>query len=286
MSIVEKIIPKDTIIYKGFHSSHIKNLTNINDMLGSNEKGYFFTDIQKDAEKYGSVFVFITTQELRLIHMPYSVKILFDDKRTPKKVKDALKQYFMATCKHRNESKYRNSVSSEKDRIVANYCCKLGYDGYYTGKGEMQVLPINEIDEPSCAESEMYICNPIVGSKIMFIHKVEDPKRIASPPKVNKKSRKKSRIETPEQLPPPHMPLQNLHFTPPQKIPRRNLFGDFGGYKKTPTKGGYIIRPSQRTSFSKKSKRSQRKTSRKLFGKNSRKSQRKTRKITPSISYL
>jgi hypothetical protein len=263
---------KNTDIYRGYRNPNIRNINHVKNDLESS-KGDFFTEIKDTADDYGggcATYKFKLNQDLNLIDMPTSSNVLY--KYAPENVKQILSQ-----CYGANKDNKRSSYSGDKDRIVGDFCCELGYDGYYIGLNRMEVR--SDFDSKAFAESEMYICEPINKFNLNAVEKMNTEKEDCRIPAAPQKKRK---VQSPSKHMFGFMPKNHKNVNPKHAVPKKLNFDTPprtpGGYR-----GGYVICPSKisQKNISKKSKMVRSKTK-------SRKSQRKTshKSQKTSSSYL
>ena len=113
-------------------------------------------------EEYGVIFEYITTRPYKLVAL--------DDESTQEQLRSEAPPEIQKIIDENYglKTKYRDSVS-EKDRMLANYLCERGYEGYAT-------QPMKS-DSGGTFHIELLICDAVDG--IQFVTRVTDSKKIS-----------------------------------------------------------------------------------------------------------
>jgi hypothetical protein len=118
-------LTKGSTIYRGDNAIY-RNKKNIRQLNGPT----FFGHSSEAVEKYGVVFSFICDKDYKLLALDdYStISKLYND--APRDIQTILKENYGYGYIEEGEQR-RNSVL-EKDRMLVDYLCSLGYNGYAT----------------------------------------------------------------------------------------------------------------------------------------------------------
>ena len=139
------ILPKNSIIYRGDNAIYRENIREL-------EESTFFGHSSEAVDKYGVVFSFRCDKEYKLLALDdYStISKLYND--APPDIQTILKENYGYT-EDKGRKQRRNSVV-EKDRMLVNYICSLGYHGYATDMMENVESVIGDFHR------EIVLCNP------------------------------------------------------------------------------------------------------------------------------
>ena len=119
------ILPKNSIIYRGDNDIY-RNKKNIRQLNGPT----FFGHSSEAVEKYGVVFSFTCDKEYKLLALDDYSTISKLYKGAPRDIQTILKENYGYT--ENNEGEQRRNSVLEKDRMLVDYLCSLGYNGYAT----------------------------------------------------------------------------------------------------------------------------------------------------------
>lgn len=158
------VIKRGKSLYKGDNSKYLNQYIPQGSVTLTRGPA-FFAFAPRDAEQYGVVFKFITTEQLNVINLDSEVAFEALYENAPQNIQTILqKNYGYDHAK--NEIGIRDS-SHAADRELSEYICQLGYDGY--------ILLSAKTDGKGTFHKELMLCNM---SKVKFSAIVTDPDTI------------------------------------------------------------------------------------------------------------
>ena len=177
----------------------------------------FFGTSPGSVEQYGTVFEFETTNEYKLLALDHTIttKKLLEEADADSEIKQIMIQNFGFLSGKRDSN-------VKKDKLVSNYLCSKGYQGYATNMME------NEDKYRGDFHVEVAICDP---SGLQLVKQISPAKGMFRAPPTNMKTLRKERKTLITNTPGKNLFDDELLRLSPtasghSKLPGKSLFGD------------------------------------------------------------
>jgi hypothetical protein len=155
------VIKRGKSLYKGDNSKYLNQYIPQGSVTLTRGPA-FFAFKTKDAEQYGVVFKFTTTEQLNVINLDSKAAFKALYEKAPQNIRVILQKNYGY---HNDENKIGIRDSSHAaDRELSEYICQLGYDGY--------ILRSAKTDGEGNFHKELMLCNM---SKVRFSTIVTNP---------------------------------------------------------------------------------------------------------------